>query len=63
GSGLLSFHVFCDSKTVPEAVRAPASPTLVTGYISTFAGFLSGLTISNYVSGVRAWHMVYGVPW
>jgi hypothetical protein len=63
GSGLLSFHVFCDSKTVPEAVRAPASPSLVAGYISTFAGFLSGSTISNYVSGVRAWHILHGVPW
>jgi hypothetical protein len=63
GSGLLSFHVFCDSKTVPEAARAPASPMLVAGYISTLAGFLSGSTISNYVSGVRAWHILHGVPW
>ncbi|KAJ7893070.1 hypothetical protein B0H14DRAFT_3427563 [Mycena olivaceomarginata] len=51
GSGLLSWHVYCDSKTVPEASRAPASPTLVAGFISELAGFLSGSTISNYVSG------------
>ncbi|KAJ7447175.1 hypothetical protein FB451DRAFT_780703 [Mycena latifolia] len=63
GSGLLSFHVFCDSKSVPEASRAPAGPTLVAGYISALAGFLSGSTISSYVSGVRAWHLIHGVNW
>jgi hypothetical protein len=63
GSGLLSFHVFCDSKTVPEAARAPASPTLVAAFISELAGFLSGSTISNYIAGVRAWHILHGVPW
>ncbi|KAJ6519000.1 hypothetical protein C8R45DRAFT_1204272, partial [Mycena sanguinolenta] len=63
GSGLLSFHVFCDSKMVPETSRAPANPTLVASYISELAGFLSGSTISNYVSGVRAWHILHGVPW
>ncbi|KAJ7186106.1 hypothetical protein C8R46DRAFT_390106 [Mycena filopes] len=63
GSGLLSFHVFCDSKCVPELARAPAAPTLIAGYISALAGFLSGGTISNYVSGVRAWHILHGVAW
>ncbi|KAJ6496853.1 hypothetical protein DFH09DRAFT_1252260 [Mycena vulgaris] len=63
GSGLLSFHVFCDSKAVPEPLRAPAGPTLIAGYISALAGFLSGSTISTYVSGVRAWHIIHGVAW
>ncbi|KAJ7508043.1 hypothetical protein B0H11DRAFT_1902353 [Mycena galericulata] len=63
GSGLLSFHVFCDSKNVLDVSRTPASPTLVAGYISAIAGFLSGSTISNYVSGIRAWHILHGVPW
>ncbi|KAJ7290764.1 hypothetical protein C8J57DRAFT_1276465 [Mycena rebaudengoi] len=63
GSGLLSFHVYCDSKSVPESQRAPASPTLVAAYISTLAGFLSGGTLSNYVAGVQAWHILHGVAW
>ncbi|KAJ7156786.1 hypothetical protein C8R46DRAFT_909818 [Mycena filopes] len=63
GSGLLSFHVFCDSKSVPEPARAPAAATLIAGFISALAGFLSGGTISNYVSGVRAWHILHGVVW
>ncbi|KAJ7876402.1 hypothetical protein B0H13DRAFT_2236028 [Mycena leptocephala] len=54
GSGLLSFHIFCDSKLVPEVLRAPAASTLrastlVAGFISTLAGFLSGSTISTYL--------------
>ncbi|KAJ7016542.1 hypothetical protein C8F04DRAFT_978447 [Mycena alexandri] len=63
GSGLLSFHIFCDTKAITEAARAPAAPTLIAAYISTLAGFLSGGTISNYVSGIRAWHILHGVPW
>ncbi|KAJ6521485.1 hypothetical protein DFH09DRAFT_1331197 [Mycena vulgaris] len=63
GSGLLSFHVFCDSKAVPEPLRAPTGPTLIAGYISALAGFLSGSTISTYVSGVRAWHIIHSVAW
>jgi hypothetical protein len=63
GSGLLSFHVYCDSKVIPEAQRAPASPTLVAGYLSALAGFLSGGTLANYVAGVRAWHIIHGVLW
>ncbi|KAJ7772447.1 hypothetical protein B0H16DRAFT_1305397 [Mycena metata] len=63
GSGLLSFHIFCDSKAIPEASRAPAAPTLIAAYISALAGFLSGGTISNYVSGIRAWHILHGVAW
>ncbi|KAJ7939663.1 hypothetical protein B0H13DRAFT_2226260 [Mycena leptocephala] len=63
GSGLLSFHVFCDSKNVPELWRAPASSTLMAAHISAVAGFMSGSTVSNYVSGVRAWHVLHGVMW
>ncbi|KAJ7259525.1 hypothetical protein B0H12DRAFT_1182131 [Mycena haematopus] len=46
-----------------EAARAPANPTLIAGYIAALAGFLSGSAISNYISGVRAWHILHGVPW
>ncbi|KAJ7208920.1 hypothetical protein GGX14DRAFT_395546 [Mycena pura] len=58
GSALLSWHIFCDSKTVPEPSRAPAA-----AYISALAGFLSDGTISNYISGIRAWHILQGVEW
>lgn len=63
GSGLLVFHVFCDSKSIPEDQRAPASRILISSFITEMAGHYSGKTVSNYVHGVRAWHILHGVPW
>ncbi|KAG1865710.1 hypothetical protein C8R48DRAFT_705741 [Suillus tomentosus] len=63
GSGLLVFHVFCDSKTIPEEQRAPASNILIESFISCMVGHYSGKTVSNYVNGVRAWHIVHGAEW
>jgi hypothetical protein len=63
GSGLLVFHVFCDSKSIPEDQRAPASRVLISLFITEMAGHYSGKTVSNYVQGVRAWHIVHGIPW
>jgi hypothetical protein len=63
GSGLLTFHVYCDKKEIPELQRAPASRILLTAFISELAGAYSGKTISNYIYGVRAWHILHGVEW
>ncbi|OAX36336.1 hypothetical protein K503DRAFT_772630 [Rhizopogon vinicolor AM-OR11-026] len=63
GSGLLVYHVFCDSKAIPEDQRAPASQILISSFISCMAGNYSGKTISNYVHGVRAWHILHGAAW
>lgn len=63
GSGLLNFHVYCDQKEVPEDQRAPASPLLISAFVSSLAGAYSGSTIDNYVCGIRAWHILHGVKW
>ena len=63
GSGLLNYHVFCDQKGIPEAERAPASPTLIGAFVASIAGTYSGSTIDNYVYGIRAWHVLHGVKW
>lgn len=63
GSGLLTFHVFCDSKTIPEHQRAPASHIVISSFITSMAGHYSAKTIVNYVCGVRAWHILHGVTW
>ena len=63
GAGLLIFHVFCDRRDTPEADRAPASPDLIKIFIATIAGAYSAKTISNYVSGIRAWHKLHGLAW
>jgi len=62
-SGLLSWHVFCDSKHIPEVQRAPASSVLITSFLATLAGLFSNKTLHNYVHGVRAWHILHGTPW
>lgn len=63
GSGLLVYHVFCDVKGIQEIDRAPASQDILTSFLCTIAGSYSGKTISNYIHGVRAWHIIHGVPW
>lgn len=62
-AGLLVFHVFCDHRGIPEDQRAPASPDLIGLWISHLAGSYSGGAVRNYVSGVRAWHIIHGVEW
>ena len=63
GAGLLVYHVFCDSRGVPEKDRAPAKAALVSSFISALTGSLSGKAIRNYIYGVRAWHTLYSLLW
>lgn len=63
GAGLLVYHVFCDMRQLPEEQRAPAAPPLILAFISSLAGAYSGSTLSNYVCGVRAWHILHGMQW
>jgi hypothetical protein len=63
GSGLLAFHVFCDSSSTSETERAPASQPLLSAFVASLAASYAGKTISNYLYGVRAWHVLHGIPW
>lgn len=63
GSGLLMWHCFCDGRATPEQDRAPASQALVSAFVAHMAAAYSGKTISNYLHGVRAWHILHSVPW
>ncbi|KAI0633722.1 DNA breaking-rejoining enzyme, partial [Trametes polyzona] len=51
GTGLLTYHVFCDMKDVPEVDRAPASERLVLSFIAALAGSYSASAIENYLAG------------
>ena len=62
-SELLNFMVFCDMRGIPEAERAPASHVLLLSFVSRLMAAYSGSAISNYLYGVRAWHILHGVPW
>ena len=57
------WHCFCNKKGVPEQQRAPASQDLLSAFVSHLAAMYSGKTISNYLSGVQAWHILHRVPW
>lgn len=57
------FHIFCDSRGIPEAQRAPAGTTLMSSFLATAAGSYSGSALKNYFYGVRAWHIIHGARW
>jgi len=63
GSGLLVFHVFCDSRNITEEQRAPTSSHLLTTFVTDLAGAYSKSTIVNYISGIRAWHILHRMKW
>ncbi|KAG2345618.1 hypothetical protein BDR05DRAFT_974959 [Suillus weaverae] len=63
GSGLLTFHVYCDSKMIPEHQRALVSNILISSFITSMAGHYSTKTIVNYVCDVHAWHVLHGLTW
>lgn len=62
-SGLLSYDVFCDSRSIPEDQRAPCRSDLLSSWMATMAGTYAGTSIRNYVHGVRAWHIIHGIQW
>ncbi|KAG6328136.1 hypothetical protein ID866_10952 [Astraeus odoratus] len=63
GSGLLVYHIFCDSRDIPEIEHTPASSATISSFISALAGSYSGQTIQGYIYGIHAWHMLNGLPW
>jgi hypothetical protein len=63
GAGLLMWHCFCDDRAISKQGRAPASQALLSAFVAHMAATYSGKTISNYLHGVRAWHVLHSVPW
>ena len=63
GAGLLMWHCFCDEKGIPEDGRAPATQALLRSSWHTWPAAYSGKTISGYLNGVRAWHILHSLPW
>lgn len=63
GAGLLVFHVFCDTRSIPELQRCPADNITILTFIASCAGSYAGKTLANYVYAVRAWHILHGQTW
>ena len=57
------WHVFCDTKQIPEEQHAPASNILLHSFVATIAGCYSGTTISNFIHSIHAWHLLHGIDW
>jgi len=57
------WHCFCDDRRIPEPKRAPAEQSLLSAFVAHMAAAYSGKTISNYLNGVWAWHILHSVPW
>lgn len=63
GSSLLVFHVFCDTRAIPEEQHCPTSSVLILAFIAACSGLYSGKSLENYFYAVRAWHLLHGQPW
>lgn len=63
GSGLMLFHIMCDTKNIPEAQCAPASRDLISLFLAEMIGWYAKSTINNYLWGLRAWHTVHRFDW
>jgi len=63
GAGILRFIEFCDKYNIPENSRMPASNILLAAFISEHSGTCSGSCITNWMSGLKAWHDFNGAPW
>ena len=60
GSGLLAFHAYCDIHHISDTQRAPASPDLLSAFVSSLVSQVAPSTIVNYVAGLWAW-LTYGL--
>lgn len=62
-AGLLRFTQFCDQWGINEDDRMPASLALLASFASSYVGSYSGKTISQWLSGLRCWHLINHAPW
>ncbi|EJD34599.1 hypothetical protein AURDEDRAFT_76054 [Auricularia subglabra TFB-10046 SS5] len=63
GSGLLLFHVICDTHSIAEHARAPAGKNVIALFIAELVGRYSESAIRNAVAAVRAWHVLHRHLW
>ncbi|KAL1696574.1 hypothetical protein GGG16DRAFT_42781, partial [Schizophyllum commune] len=63
GSGLMHFHVMCDSFGVPEVARMPASQALISSFTAQFPGIVTDSAVKNMICGLELWHTINHAPW
>lgn len=63
GAGLLRFTQFCDTLSIHEEARMPASAHLLAIFAADAAGYNSDGTVNNWLAGLKVWHDVNGTQW
>ncbi|KIK10923.1 hypothetical protein PISMIDRAFT_654288 [Pisolithus microcarpus 441] len=63
GAGLLTYHVFCDTHNILEHQQAPIRANTLLTFLSSCTGSYSGSALVNFTAGLRAWHLLHGLPW
>ena len=63
GAGLLRFAQYCDTHSIPECSRMPASEILLSAFSASAAGSASESTLNNWLAGLHYWHIVNGASW
>jgi hypothetical protein len=64
GAGLLRFHQYCDTLSIAEIDRIPASERLLCLFVANCgAGRVSESCISNWLAGLHRYHIIHGAPW
>ncbi|KAE8236298.1 hypothetical protein A4X13_0g9195, partial [Tilletia indica] len=61
--GLAQWHKYCDEHNIAEKRREPAAAHLVEHWVSLQAGDKSGGYLSDWISGLKAWHTLNNLPW
>jgi len=57
------FISFCDKEKIPIRARLPANEYLLCAFAASKAGHLSGKTIQNHLTALKAWHHIHNVEW
>jgi hypothetical protein len=53
-AGLLVFHVYCNSLSIPEDQRCPINHNLLLAFLSSCTESYSGMALANYAAALRA---------
>jgi hypothetical protein len=61
--GIAAFSAWCDTKGVAAHLRLPASEALLCEFAASSAGIHSGSSARNALAGLRALHLLLGVPY
>ena len=62
-SGLLVWDIHCNKRSIPESLCAPVHHSYIASFIASLAGSYSRSTITNYLYGLWAWHLLHNVEW